>query len=200
MAMRLKCQQAGQFGHRANQVGVRARQQLLARMRALRDANVQAAACLASFFQVYRRVADFGHFKRIGDAGTGHEVLDHVGKRPAARDFIAGDARVKQPVSFPAEAVRSVAKAKKVPLIDYHAEILKRRPDDWDGSLPKFKDVKGSEYEVPTLIARDGGHPSNPQAFKDYSAKSLSSNGYALRNYLTLLAYADVVRQVLPKK
>jgi lysophospholipase L1-like esterase len=99
-----------------------------------------------------------------------------------------------------AEVVRRVAKDKKMPLIDYHAEILKRRPDDWDGALPQFKDVKGSEYEVPTLIARDGGHPSNPQAFKDYSAKSLSSNGYALRNYLTLLAYADVVRQVLPKK
>ena len=29
-----------------------------------------------------------------------------------------------------AEAVRRVAKDKKVPLIDYHAEILKRRPDD----------------------------------------------------------------------
>jgi lysophospholipase L1-like esterase len=99
-----------------------------------------------------------------------------------------------------AEVVRRVAKDKKTPLIDYHAEILKRRPDDWDGALPQFKDVKGSEYEVPTLIARDGVHPSNPQAFKDFSAKSLSSNGYALRNYLTVLAYADVVRQALPKK
>ena len=47
-----------------------------------------------------------------------------------------------------------------MPLIDYQAEILKRRPDDWDGALPKFKDVPGSEYEVPTLIARDGVHPS----------------------------------------
>jgi lysophospholipase L1-like esterase len=99
-----------------------------------------------------------------------------------------------------AEVVRRVAKDKKVPLIDYHAEILKRRPDDWDGSLPKFKDVKGSEYEVPTLIARDGVHPSNPQAHKDFSAKSLESNGYALRSYLTLLAYADVIRHVLPEK
>jgi lysophospholipase L1-like esterase len=97
-----------------------------------------------------------------------------------------------------AEAVRRVAKDRKTPLIDYHAEILKRRPDDWDGALPQFKDVKGSEYEVPTLIARDGVHPSNPQAFKDYSAKSLSSNGYALRNYLTVLAYADVIRRALP--
>jgi lysophospholipase L1-like esterase len=96
-----------------------------------------------------------------------------------------------------AEAVRRVKKEQKVPLIDYHAEILKRRPDDWDGALPKFKDVKGSEYEVPTLIARDGVHPSYPKSHADYSEESLRSNGYALRSYLTLLAYADVIRQVL---
>ncbi len=99
-----------------------------------------------------------------------------------------------------AEAVRRVAKAKQVPLIDYQAEILKRRPDDWDGALPQFKDVKGSEYEVPTLIARDGVHPSNPRAHQDYSAASRRCNGYALRNYLTLRAYAAVVRQVLPAR
>src|SRR5262249_10308316 len=97
-----------------------------------------------------------------------------------------------------AEAVRRVAKATKVPLIDYHAEILKRRPDDWDGALPKFKDVKGSEYDVPTLIARDGVHPSYPKTHQDYSDESLRCNGYALRSYLTLLAYAEVIRQVLP--
>jgi lysophospholipase L1-like esterase len=97
-----------------------------------------------------------------------------------------------------ADAVRRVAKDKKVPLIDYQAAILQRRPDDWDGALPKFKDVKGSEYEVPTLIARDGVHPSNPSAYKDYSEESLSRNGFALRNYLTVLAYAEVIRKVLP--
>lgn len=99
-----------------------------------------------------------------------------------------------------AEGVRRVAKEKQVPLIDYHAEILKRRPDDWDGALPKFKEVPGSEYEVPTLLARDGVHPSYPKAHQDYSEASLSRNGYALRSYLTLLAYADVVRKVLPAK
>jgi hypothetical protein len=96
-----------------------------------------------------------------------------------------------------AEVIRRVATAEQVPLIDYHAAILERRPEDWDGSLAKFKDVKGSEYEVPTLISRDGVHPSFPQAHQDYSAGSLKRNGYALRSYLTLLAYADVVRLVL---
>jgi lysophospholipase L1-like esterase len=95
------------------------------------------------------------------------------------------------------DAVRQTAKNKKVPLIDYHAEILKRRPDDWDGAGSNFKDVKGNEYEVPTLIARDGVHPSNPRAHQDYSDESLNKNGYALRNALTLAAYADVIRLVL---
>ena len=92
-----------------------------------------------------------------------------------------------------------VAKAKQVPLIDYQAEILKRRPDDWDGALPKFKDTPGSEYEVPTLICRDGVHPSNPKAHQDFSQESLSRNGYLLRNYLTLLAYAEVIERLLPR-
>lgn len=99
-----------------------------------------------------------------------------------------------------AAAVRRVAREKKVPLIDYQAEILKRRPNDWDGALSKFKDVPGSEYEVPTLIARDGVHPSNPRAHPGYSAADLRCNGYALRNYLTVLAYAEVIRKVLPPK
>jgi lysophospholipase L1-like esterase len=99
-----------------------------------------------------------------------------------------------------ADALRRVANEKRVPLIDYHTEILKRRPDDWDGTLPKFKDVLGSEYEVPTLIARDGVHPSNPQAHQDFSEQSLQRNGYLLRNYLTLRAYAAVIDEVLAVK
>jgi hypothetical protein len=99
-----------------------------------------------------------------------------------------------------AEAVRRVSREKKVPLVDYHAEILKRRTDDWDGALPKFKDVQGGEYEVPTLVARDGVHPSNPKAHQDYSEESLSKNGYFLRNYLTLLAYDEVIRKALPPR
>jgi hypothetical protein len=99
-----------------------------------------------------------------------------------------------------ADSVRKVAREMKVPLIDYHAEILKRRPEDWDGALPKFKDSPGDEYNVPTLIARDGVHPSNPRDFQNYSQEALSHNGFALRNALTLEKYAEVIRQVLRPK
>lgn len=96
-----------------------------------------------------------------------------------------------------ADAARAIARDLKVPLIDYHAEILKRRPRDWDGALPQFKDTPGGVYEVPTLISGDGVHPSNPKNAQDYSQRSLSKNGFALRNYLTAIAYAEVIRRVL---
>ena len=96
------------------------------------------------------------------------------------------------------EAVRTIAREEKVPLINYFAEILKRRPEDWDGSLPKFKSSPGDAYQVPTLIARHGVHPSNPSKYaNDFSEEALRTNGFSLRNYLTLLAYAEVIDEVL---
>jgi hypothetical protein len=98
-----------------------------------------------------------------------------------------------------AEAARKVAKDLQVPVCDYHGEILRRRPDDWDGASAKFKEFKG--YDVPTLIARDGVHPSNPRKYAgDYSAEGLKSNGYVLRNHVTLHSYAAVIRHVLKTK
>ena len=97
-----------------------------------------------------------------------------------------------------AEAARRIARVEKMPLIDYFNEILTRRPDDWDGSLPKFKGLPGDDYQVPTLMARDGLHPSNPKQFvNDFSDAALRRNGFTLRNYLTLKAYGDVVGRVL---
>ena len=105
--------------------------------------------------------------------------------------------RVDESARF-AEAVRKIAEELHVPLIDYHAEILRRRPNDWDGAADSFRQYKG--YDVPTLIARDGVHPSNPKRYRnDYSAEGLRNNGFALRNYLTLMMYAEVITRVLKK-
>ena len=91
-----------------------------------------------------------------------------------------------------AEAARQVARELAVPLVDYHAEILRRRPDDWDGASEKFREYEG--YDVPTLLSRDGVHPSAPERFRgDYSEEALKSHGYNLRNSLVLMAYAEVL-------
>jgi lysophospholipase L1-like esterase len=91
-----------------------------------------------------------------------------------------------------AEAAREVARELRVPLVDFHAEILKRRPDDWDGAADAFRGFEG--YDVPTLLARDGVHPSAPRRYQDdYSEEALRSHGYSLRNYLVLAKYAEVL-------
>ncbi|MDP6634206.1 MAG: GDSL-type esterase/lipase family protein [Phycisphaerae bacterium] len=95
-----------------------------------------------------------------------------------------------------AEVARKIAKELKVPLSDFHAEVLKRRPNDWDGSAAKFKGHK--TYEVPTLIAGDGVHPSNPKKWrKDFTEDGLKHNGFNLRSYITLNAYVEVMDKVL---
>ncbi|MBN2129172.1 MAG: right-handed parallel beta-helix repeat-containing protein [Sedimentisphaerales bacterium] len=91
-----------------------------------------------------------------------------------------------------AQEVRDIAREKRVPLVDFHAEILKRRPADWDGAGPEFSAYTG--YNVPTLLARDGVHPSHPQKYQnDYSEEALDRCGFSLRNYLVLLKYAEVM-------
>ncbi len=96
-----------------------------------------------------------------------------------------------------ADAVKGLGKELKVPVVDYFGEVLKRRPDDWDGVLPKFKDTPGGGYEVPTLISGDGVHPSNPGKYQAFDGEGRKNNGYLLRNYLVLLAYDDVIERVL---
>jgi lysophospholipase L1-like esterase len=94
-----------------------------------------------------------------------------------------------------AEAARRVARDQQVPLVDFHAAILERRPEDWDGAADKFREYEG--YDVPTLIARDGVHPSNPKEYQgNYSPEALRNNGFSLRNYLVLRKYAEVIRKV----
>jgi len=94
------------------------------------------------------------------------------------------------------QATIFIARAKHVPLIDLWAEMVRRRPDDWDGRLEKFKDYKG--YDVPTLIARDGIHPSNSSPHRnDWTDEGLRCNGFCLRNYLTLKQWYAIYRNVL---
>jgi len=100
-----------------------------------------------------------------------------------------------------AEAAAAIAREERVPLVDYFGEVLRRRPDDWDGSLKKFGEAAGDGYEVPTLISRDGVHPSNPRAsIANFSEEALNTSGYTLRSYQVLLAYSRVIERVLDPK
>jgi lysophospholipase L1-like esterase len=96
-----------------------------------------------------------------------------------------------------AAAIRRLTSDLHVPLVDYEHEILSRRPFDWDGASAEFGNSPGGTYEVPTLVSKDGVHPSNPRAYlNDFSDQALANSGYGLRNFLTMMAYANVIREV----
>ncbi|MHC4401740.1 MAG: SGNH/GDSL hydrolase family protein [Planctomycetota bacterium] len=100
-----------------------------------------------------------------------------------------------------AEVVQKIAREVKLPVSDFFGEVMRRRPHDWCGKMDKFKlpeDRKAKNYEVETLLSRDGVHPSAPAKYRlDFSEESLSSSGYNLRTHLALMIYADVLESVL---
>ncbi len=77
--------------------------------------------------------------------------------------------------------IRKLTARKKIPLADFHAAIVERRPgNSWDG----------------TLISKDGVHPSGGKT-QDYSPENLKTCGYALRNWVNFLALRQVYFRVL---
>jgi lysophospholipase L1-like esterase len=87
------------------------------------------------------------------------------------------------------QAIRQLARKKKLPLVDFYAEILRRRPGNtWDG----------------TLISEDGVHPTaqggdynaagNPYADK---GKPLSEVGLLLRGWLTVQKFKQIKELVI---
>lgn len=82
-------------------------------------------------------------------------------------------------------ALAEVVKEKKVPLIDYYAEIVKRRPNDWMG----------------TLISGDGVHPSaeygGSSVGSEPTEENLKNSGLLLRGVLSVRKIAEVKAKVL---
>ena len=78
-------------------------------------------------------------------------------------------------------ALAELAKEKKLPLIDFYGEILKRRPKDWLG----------------TLIGADGVHPSGDNAGAEPTEENLKNSGQLLRGVLTVRKIAEVKAEVL---
>ncbi len=79
------------------------------------------------------------------------------------------------------EIIRDVATKQQIPLADFHAECVRRRPgNSWDG----------------TIISRDGVHPSGGKS-NDYSEENLNNCGYALRNWINFLVYRELYFRVL---
>ncbi len=83
------------------------------------------------------------------------------------------------------EALRALARDRHLPLIDYEREILRRRPDDWNGTLLQKDDVH------PTATQGEVTPASPP------TPENLRNSGYLLRGWLTVQKVAEVKRLVL---
>jgi hypothetical protein len=83
------------------------------------------------------------------------------------------------------EALRKIARDKSIPLLDYEKEILKRRPEDWNGTLLQKNDVH------PT--ASQGGATAASAPTPD----NLKNSGYLLRGWLSVQKIAEVKKTVL---
>ncbi len=95
----------------------------------------------------------------------------------------AGNPKQKQQVEAYVEAARTVARERRIPLIDFYKEMLSRQPTDF----------------AATLLG-DSLHPSYPKPYqRDFSEEALKHSGYTLRNYLTLRKYHEVYQKVLSK-
>jgi hypothetical protein len=82
------------------------------------------------------------------------------------------------------DALRQLASRRSLPLIDYEKEILKRRPDDWNGTLLGKNDVH------PTAASGTITAASAP------TAENLRNSGYLLRGWLSVQKIAEVKRTV----
>lgn len=85
-------------------------------------------------------------------------------------------------------ALLDLVKEKRIPHIDYHGEILKRRPGDWLG----------------TLISQDGVHPTpginGANGGSEPTEENLKNSGYLLRGWLSVRKIAEVKSKVLDRK
>lgn len=88
------------------------------------------------------------------------------------------------------ETLRKIARTEKIPLIDYEREILKRRPNDWNGTLLGKNDVH------PTAgTDKDGVSGSS-----EPTEENLKNSGYLLRGWLSVQKIAEVKNRVLDGK
>jgi lysophospholipase L1-like esterase len=78
--------------------------------------------------------------------------------------------------------VRELAEQHGLPLIDFHAQIVERRPDDWNGTLMNRGDV----------------HPShNRLSAAAPTEENLKNAGYLLRGYLSVQKIKQVKKRVI---
>jgi hypothetical protein len=81
------------------------------------------------------------------------------------------------------EALRKLAQDRGIPVIDLEREILRRRPNDWFGTLMD---------RIHLTASQTGGSPA-----AEPTPENLRKSGYLLRGWLTVRKVAEIKRRVL---
>lgn len=100
--------------------------------------------------------------------------------------------RAERPCQAYNAAIRALARRKRLPLIDYYAEILARRPGrDWNGTLLNKDDVHPTASRGGYSSAGDpyasGGNPATHT-----TGEACRNSGYLLRSWLTIQKLKEV--------
>jgi hypothetical protein len=133
------------------------------------------------------------------DATAGRKTADYKKDMARAIDIILANGTIPILSTIPPypgkedlaksynTALKEIGRDKKIPMIDYWGEIVKRRPRDWNG----------------TLLGKNDVHPtadhSGVTAASEPSEKNLKNSGYLLRGWLSVRKIAEVTQRVLKK-
>jgi lysophospholipase L1-like esterase len=82
------------------------------------------------------------------------------------------------------ERLRQIGAKHKLPVVDYHGEILARRPNDWLGKL----------------ISKDGVHPTAVEPGGPATEENLGRSGYLLLGWATLNKLVEIKQRVIDAK
>jgi hypothetical protein len=134
------------------------------------------------------------------DATAGRKVADYKKDMAKAVDLILANGTIPILSTIPPypgkedlvkkynAALKEIGKSRKIPLIDYWGEIIKRRPKDWNG----------------TLLGKNDVHPTASRAgvtaASEPTEKNLKNSGYLLRGWLSVKKIAEVKERVLDKR
>ena len=88
---------------------------------------------------------------------------------------------------------RALAAELHVPLTDFHAEILRRRPTDWDGAADAFRAYEGLRGADAALPRRRPSQLSEAIPERLLGGGAAAGAGYGLRNWMVLLQVAEVM-------
>lgn len=161
--------------------------------------NLNATTVAAAFADAQFAVLMLG----TNDASAGRSVQDFMADLTAIVDVLEGRDIVVILSTIPPhyaatalaesynDSIRAFAQSRGLPLIDFEAEVLARRPTDWNGTLMNSNDVHPS--------ASGGGYTSSSNPYSpggdvatDTTGDACTYVGYLLRSWLTVQKLKEV--------